>query len=149
YRELREATDRFAAALAALGVKKGERVALYLLNSPQLVIAYSAPLKCGPPATPISPVYTSHEVRYQLEDSGARAVVCQDQLYEKVVKCGARLDFAILTSVNQYLPALKRLFAKKSSTPTGSNVHWLQDLLKANPPQPPSGALDPKEALGG
>ena len=45
YRELRDATDRFAAALAALGVRKGERVALYLLNSPQFIIAYFAALK--------------------------------------------------------------------------------------------------------
>ena len=82
YRELREATDRFAAALADLGVKKGDRVALYLLNSPQFIIAYFAALKCGATVTPISPVYTSHEVRYQLEDSGARTIVCQDILYE-------------------------------------------------------------------
>ncbi|TMH62863.1 MAG: hypothetical protein E6H57_18085, partial [Betaproteobacteria bacterium] len=40
YRELREATDRLACALARLGLKKGERVALYLLNSPQFIIAY-------------------------------------------------------------------------------------------------------------
>jgi long-chain acyl-CoA synthetase len=147
YGELREASDRLACALARLGVKKGDRVALYLLNSPQFIIAYFAVLKCGAVVTPISPVYTSHEVRYQLEDSGARAVICQDQLYEKIVKSGARLDFAILTSVNEYLPALKRLFAKKSSAPSGANVHWLQDLLKANPPQPPSVAIDPRQDL--
>src|SRR2546427_11485322 len=90
YRELREATDRLACALAHLGLKKGERVALYLLNSPQFIISYFAALKCGAAVTPISPVYTSHEVRYQLEDSGARAVICQDILYEKVEKSGAK-----------------------------------------------------------
>ena len=47
YRELREATDRLACALAALGVNKGDRVALYLVNSPQFIIAYFAALKCG------------------------------------------------------------------------------------------------------
>ncbi|MBM3346488.1 MAG: long-chain fatty acid--CoA ligase, partial [Betaproteobacteria bacterium] len=80
YRELREATDRFANALATLGIRKGDRVALYLLNSPQFVIAYFGVLKAGAVVTPISPVYTSHEVRHQLEDSGARAMVCQDIL---------------------------------------------------------------------
>ena len=147
YEELREASDRLACALARLGLQKGDRVALYLLNSPQFIIAYFAVLKCGAVVTPISPVYTSHEVRYQLEDSGARAVICQDLLYDKVVKCGARLDFAILTSVNEYLPALKRLFAKKVVAPPGVNVHWLQDLLKAHPPQPPLVAIDPKRDL--
>ena len=145
FRELRDATDRFAAALAALGVKKGERVALYLLNSPQFIIAYFAALKCGATVTPISPVYTSHEVRYQLEDSGARAIVCQDILYEKVAKSGAPLDLVVVTNVNEYLPALKRLFGKKTEVP--GKVHWLQDLLKKYPAQPPAITIDPETDL--
>ena len=145
YRELREATDRFACALADLGVKKGDRVALYLLNSPQFIIAYFAALKCGATVTPISPVYTSHEVRYQLEDSGARAIVCQDILFEKVAKCGAKLDIAVVTNVNEYLPALKRLFAKKADV--RGNVHWLQELLKKYPAKPPAVTIDPQVDL--
>ena len=144
YRELREATDRLACALARLGLKKGERVALYLLNSPQFIIAYFAALKCGAVVTPISPVYTSHEVRYQLEDSGARAIICQDILYEKVEKSGAKLDFAVLTSVNEYLPALKRLFSKKTEVPAAPGLYWLQALLKSHPAEPPAVAIDPR-----
>jgi long-chain acyl-CoA synthetase len=145
YGELREATDRLACALARLGVKKGDRVALYLLNSPQFIIAYFAALKCGATVTPISPVYTSHEVRFQLEDSGARAAICQDILYEKVAKSGAALDFAVVTNVAEYLPPLKRLFASRAEV-TGK-VHWLQDLLKAHPPEPPKVAIDPRTDL--
>jgi long-chain acyl-CoA synthetase len=144
YRELRDATDRLASALASLGIRKGDRIALYLLNSPQFIIAYFAALKCGATVTPISPVYTSHEVRYQLQDSGARAVICQDILYEKVAKSGATLDFAVLTSVGEYLPALKRMFSKKAAAPQGANLHWLQDLLKKHPPQPPAVSIDPR-----
>jgi len=145
YRELREATDRLACALAALGVGKGDRVALYLLNSPQFIIAYFAALKCGATVTPISPVYTSHEVRHQLEDSGARAVVCQDILYEKVAKSGAPLELVVVTNVNEYLPALKRLFARKATV--AGRVHWLQDLLRKYPPQPPAVDIDPRSDL--
>src|SRR5687767_2444966 len=145
YRELREATDRLACALAAQGVKKGDRVALYLLNSPQFIIAYFAALKCGATVTPISPVYTSHEVRYQLEDSGARAILCQDILYEKVTKSGAALDLVVVTNVNEYLPTLKRLFSKKTDIP--GKVLWLQDLLKKYPPTPPAVAIDPRTDL--
>ena len=145
YGELREATDRLACALARLGVKKGDRVALYLLNSPQFIIAYFAALKCGATVTPISPVYTSHEVRFQLEDSGARVAICQDILYEKVAKSGAALDFAVVTNVAEYLPPLKRLFASKAEV-TGK-AHWLQDLLKAHPAEPPQVAIDPKTDL--
>src|SRR5688572_16379118 len=147
YRELREASDRFAAALADLGVKKGDRVALYLLNSPQFIIAYFAALKCGATVTPISPVYTSHEVRYQLEDAGARAIICQDILYEKVQKSGAALDLVVVTNVNEYLPALKRFFGKKTEVPSRNNLYWLQDLLKKYPAKPPAVTINPKTDL--
>src|SRR5205814_8565148 len=121
YRELRDAADRLACALARLGLKKGERVALYLLNSPQFIIAYFAALKCGAIVTPISPVYTSHEVRYQLQDSGARLVICQDILFDKIEKTGVALGHVVVTSVNEYLPALKRLFGRKTALPSGKN----------------------------
>ncbi len=147
YGELREATDRLANALSRLGVKKGDCVALYLLNSPQFIIAYFAALKCGATVTPISPVYTSHEVRYQLQDSGAKVVFCQDILYEKVEKAGVGLEHVIVTSVSEYLPALKRMFAKKAQLPANSKVLALQDLLKAHPPEAPKVTIDPKADL--
>lgn len=160
YRELREATDRLACALAALGLKKGDRIGLYVLNSPQFIIAYFAALKCGATVTPISPVYTSHEVRYQLEDSGARAIVCQDILHDKVAKSGAKLDFTIVTNVGEYLPALKRVLGKG---PLGKlftdvnlgapeirpapDLYWLQDLIARHPPQPPAVPIDPQSDI--
>jgi long-chain acyl-CoA synthetase len=159
YRELREATDRFANALAGLGIQKGDRVALYLLNSPQFVIAYIGALKAGAVVTPISPVYTSHEVRHQLEDSGARAMVCQDILFDKVEKCGAKLDFVVLSSVNEYLPALKRflgsgplgkLFSGQPPAPqiaAAPDRHWLQDLLARHEAKAPAIRFDPDADL--
>jgi len=148
YRELRDATDRLANALAALGLKKGDRAALFLLNSPQFIIAYFAALKCGAVVTTISPVYTSHEVRHQLQDSGARVVVCQDVLYEKVAKAGVALDFTVVTRVAEYLPALKRMFAGKAiAVPAAPGIHWLQDLLAKYPPQAPAVAIDPRTDL--
>ena len=159
FRELREATDRFANALATMGISKGDRVALYLLNSPQFVIAYFGALKAGAVVTPISPVYTSHEVRHQLDDSGARVLVCQDILFDKVEKCGAKLDFVVLTNVNEYLPALKRflgsgplgkLFSATASTPViaaAPDRHWLQDLLARHEPKAPAITFDPDKDL--
>jgi long-chain acyl-CoA synthetase len=145
YGELREASDRLACALAALGVKKGDRVALYLVNSPQYIIAYFAVLKCGAIVTPISPVYTSHEVRHQLADSGASAIVCQDFLHDNVAKSGAAPALAIVTGVGEYLPALRRLFSRKAEVPEG--VHRFQELLRKYPPRPPAVAIDPRADL--
>jgi len=160
YGELREATDRLACGLGALGLRKGDRIALYLLNSPQFIIAYFAALKCGAAVTPISPVYTSHEVRYQIENSGARAIVCQDILYDKVAKCGAPLDFVVLTNIGEYLPKLKRMFGKapfaklfsgvnlgSPDIPSAPNLHWLQDLIARHPADPPSVEIDPRRDI--
>src|SRR3989304_5603597 len=112
YGKLREETDRFALGLVKLGVKKADRVALYLLNSPQFIIAYFAVLKLGATPTPVSPVYTSHEVKFQLANSGARVVICQDILFDKVEKSGAALDHISVTNVSEYLPGLKKFLGK-------------------------------------
>jgi len=107
YVKLKELADRFAAALADLGVKKGDTVALYLLNCPQYVIAYFAALKIGAKVTPVSPVYTSHEIKHQIQDSDATTVVCQDILYSNVEKTGISLKNVILTGIADYLPPSK------------------------------------------
>ncbi len=114
YRELKELADRLATALADLGVKKGDSVALYLLNSPQYVIAYFAVLRIGAKVTPISPVYTSIEVKHQIEDSEARTVICQNILYDNLEKAGVHPERVILTSIEEYLPSLKKWFGKSA-----------------------------------
>ena len=160
YRSLREMVDRFATALAGLGVSKGDTVALYLLNCPQYVVAYFAALKVGAKVTPISPVYTSKEVKHQLEDSEADTIVCQDIMYDNVEKTGLTLKNLILTGIAEYLPALKRLLGKSAlgkvyremhiPTPTfieETGLLQFQTLLKDYPPQPPHVELDPERDI--
>ena len=150
YRELRDQADRFAAALHDLGIRKGDRVALLLLNSPQFIIAYMGALKAGATITAISPVYVSPEIKYQLEDSGARMIVCQDILYDNVGKSGVKLDAVILSSITEYLPPLKKflgssvlraVYQKMAAPPVDiyekEGVYRFQDLIKKYPPNPP------------
>ena len=157
YGKLKELTDRFAAALDGLGVAKGDTVGLYLLNSPQYVIAYLGTLKVGARVTPISPVYTSKEVKHQLADSEARTVVCEDILYDNVEKAGVSLDNIILSSIGDYLPALKRMFGKRAmgkaygemQVPSPqhierSGLHLFKNLIEQYPPQKPQVTIDPK-----
>ena len=151
YATLREHTDRLATALSDLGLKRGDKVALYLLNSPQYLISYFAILKIGCAVTPISPVYTSFEIKHQLQNSEAKALICQDILYEKVEKAGVQLHSVILTNVSEYLPTLKKLFGKSTLAAVGGStqvnvagVHRFQDLLKKYPPNPPQVTIDPK-----
>lgn len=160
YGELGNAINRFAAALADLGVGKGDTVALYLLNSPQYVIAYFGALKTGARVTPISPIYTSQEVKHQLADSEAGTVICEDMLYENVERSGFSPDRVILSNITDYLPRMKKMFGKSAlskasqgrSVPSHEKIAsagliTFKDLLEKYPPNPPAVEIDPKTDL--
>jgi long-chain acyl-CoA synthetase len=160
YRELRDHVDRFATALHDLGVKKGDRVALLLLNSPQFIIAYFGALKAGAILTAISPVYVSPEIKHQLEDSGARIIVCQDILFDNFERTGVKLDKVILTSISEYLPGMKKFLGssilravyQKMAVPPAEifereGFYQFQDLIKKYSPSPPKVEFNIKEDL--
>jgi long-chain acyl-CoA synthetase len=84
FRELDELTDAFAVGLLEAGVAPGDRVALYLQNVPQFVIALVGTWKLGGIAVSVSPMNREREVTLLLRDSGATALVCLDGLYEEV-----------------------------------------------------------------
>lgn len=160
YQGLKDLIDRFATALADLGVRKGDTVALYLLNCPQYAIAYFAVLKLGARVTPISPVYTSKEVKHQLEDSEAKHIVCEEILYENVEKAGIHLNTVVLSSIGDYLPPLKKWFGKSAlakaykgmQVPTPQHVeraglHRFQELIRKYPPRPPQVTIDPRKDI--
>jgi long-chain acyl-CoA synthetase len=157
YSELKELVDRMATALADCGVKKGDTVALHLLNCPQYVIAYFASLRLGAKITPVSPVYTSIEVKHQLEDSEAKVVICQDILFDNIDKTGFDSRQVILTSINDYLPVFKKMFAKTSKSYGKAElseeeikkkgVTFFKDLLKKYPPEPPEVVIEPDKDL--
>src|ERR1700757_2741394 len=69
YEQLEELTNRLAHALAGLGVKKGDRVAVMLPNLPQCVIAYYGILKLGAVVVQTNPLYVERELEHQLNDS--------------------------------------------------------------------------------
>src|SRR3990172_6002134 len=71
YAQLNDLSDRMAAALAALGVKKGDRVAVFMPNIPQFVIAFYGVLKVGGVVVATNPAYTEPEIEHQLKDSRA------------------------------------------------------------------------------
>src|SRR5215813_12304520 len=81
YQECHSLIERFASGLAALGVRKGDRVALCLPNSPQAVIAYFGIVRAGGIVVACNPTYTEHELSHQLRDAGARAIVVLDLMY--------------------------------------------------------------------
>jgi long-chain acyl-CoA synthetase len=97
YRRLREQVDRFATALADLGVKKGDRVAVMLPNSPQFVIAFFAAMRLGSIVVNTNPTYTPPEIQHQLADSGAETIILLNLFLPRLRK------------VQPELPQLKRV----------------------------------------
>lgn len=81
YGELKLLSDRFATALFEMGIKKGDRVAINLINCPQFAIAYYAILRIGGVFTPLSPMLSPPEAKHQLSDSGARVLISLDLIY--------------------------------------------------------------------
>lgn len=81
YRRLNDWADRFATLLARWGVGPGDRVALYLQNNPQFLIAQYGAWKRGAIVVPLNPMFKEKEVRYHLQDSGAKVLVALDSLY--------------------------------------------------------------------
>ncbi len=75
YRALKDGVDRFAAALAKLGIKAGDRVAVMLPNSPHYVIAFFAIARLGAIVVNTNPTYTARELKLQLADSGAETII--------------------------------------------------------------------------
>jgi len=155
YGELDVAVDKFATALADLGVKKGDKVALFLANMPQFVIAYYATIKIGAIETAISPLYKDREVEHQLADSEAETIVVLDALYPIVerVMDKTKLKRVIVTGLGEYMPSLKatlgKLFGKIPShkVQRKPNVHFFQELLQKYPASPPKVTINPGKDL--
>jgi len=158
YRELRERVDRLATALSAMEIKKGDRVGMLLLNSPEYVISSFAVMKLGAIQTPISPVYVSSEIKHQLADSGTETVICQDILYEGLLKTGVNLKQIILTNIADSLPRLKRMLGtsilrgvyQKMAAPApeiynAEGIYRLHELIDKYPPNPPTIDINVKE----
>jgi long-chain acyl-CoA synthetase len=154
YRRLKELSDRFAAGLAGLGVQKGDPVILYLSNCIQWVVAFLGIQKAGAVVVPVSPIYTSHEVEYMAQDSGAQIIICHDTNYSYVQEILSRghLQKAIVTNLADLLPFWKRavgtLFDKIPGGKVERNAQVIPftTVLKA-PPRPPAVTIDPWKDL--
>jgi len=78
YQEFLTLTHKFAHALKARGVKKGDRVAIHLPNCPQFAIAYYGIMKLGAIFVPCSPLAGERELEYQLNDASVETLITLD-----------------------------------------------------------------------
>lgn len=154
YRKLKDKVDRFATGLTNLGIAKGDRILIYLSNSVQLVIAFLAAQKIGAVTVLVSPIYTSHELEYMINDSDAQTVICHDTNfgYVKEILPKTDLKHVIVTNLLDLVGWHKRLFAiLLDKVPHGKVRGGPETLsfrsLLSSPPRPPSVEIDPKKEL--
>ncbi len=147
YGRLLALSQQFAAALQALGVGKGDRVAVHLPNCPQFVIAYYATLMAGGIVVPCNPQYVAREIRHQLVDSGAKVVVTLSLTYPliKQVRADTQVEQVVVANIKEYFPgALRFLFGVAKEKKEGHYqdisgdpaTYWFQDLLAQAPAKP-------------
>jgi len=155
YRMLEELVDRFAAGLADLGVKKGDKVMLYISNCPQWIIANYAINRIGAITVPVSPIYTSFEIQYMMIDAGIETVICLDTnfVYVKEVMKRAGLKRVIVTNLVDLLPRWKvtlgHLLDKipMGNVEKGQDIYFFNEILKKSAGKPPEVAIDPMKDL--
>jgi len=144
YREMNQITDRLAAGLADLGIQKGDRVGIFIPNSPQFVMAYFAALKIGAVVVATNPMYSPREIEHQANDSGMEAMIVMSNFYNRVkeVQPKTKIRTLIVTNIKEALPPLTAfLFTLLREKKGGFRVHldqgdvWMQDLIAQHKPE--------------
>lgn len=109
YHEVDRQSAAFAAWLQAQGLAKGDRIALMLPNVPQYPVAMIGALRAGLVVVNTNPLYTADELRHQLTDAGAAAIIVLENFCHVVQKVlhETSLKHVVVTGVGDMLPTLK------------------------------------------
>lgn len=145
YAQLQEQVNRFATALRGLGVTTDSRVACWMPNLPQLVIAYFAALRLGAQVVGTNPLYVEREIEHQFNDAGVDVVVTLDFLWWNKLRGilgRTPVKHVVVTSIPDYLPFPLNLLAPLKLKKTGQyvkvprepRVHVFKELLAASAP---------------
>lgn len=142
YSELEEIVLRFAASLYGLGIEEGDRVILNLYNLPQTVIAWLGLQRIRAIPIMVAPVYTSYDLKYLANDSGAETILCMDTNLRYVVEIlpETPLKRVIVTNMIDLVPGWKRLICKgfnrvpKGKIPLGKDFFPFTKLVTGGHP---------------
>ncbi|AVO46143.1 acyl-CoA synthetase [Phreatobacter cathodiphilus] len=116
FAELHRRSDAFAQLLHSLGVRKGDRVAVFLSNCPQFLVAFYGILKLGAVHVPVNPMFKAPELAYELTDTGATVLLALDQLWDTVAEVLPKtsVKHVIVTSLAEAAPAVPAIPAPAS-----------------------------------
>src|ERR671919_722845 len=157
YRQLKAEAERFAGAMAAMGIGKGDPVGLLLPNCPQFVVAWFGLQRLGAVPVGNNPLYTQRELAHQLTDAGVEILVTLDLLYPLAgaVREAVGLKTVIVAKVGDYLgfpinklaPLKQKREARHEGRPwppipADAAVTWWSDLMSRTYPEPPPLQVD-------
>jgi long-chain acyl-CoA synthetase len=140
FKEMNELSDHAAAALVDMGVKKGDRVGIFMPNTPQFVIAYFGILKAGGVVVATNPLYTAPEIEHQANDAGIEVMFVMTNFYKTIKKAQPKTKIRklIVTNLKESLPpVLRLLFTLAREKKGGFRIEgglaegdiWMKDLL--------------------
>ncbi len=154
YAQVKDTADRVANFLAGKGIKKGDKVAIFLPNIPHFPEILFGILKAGAVAVNCNPVYTPTELNYQLKDSESKMVFCMDHpvFYKSTVEAikGTNVEDVIVCNIKSYLPKLKGfiggLLGKIPKADSHEPGHLMfDDIVASASPNPPLVEINPEE----
>jgi long-chain acyl-CoA synthetase len=156
FTQVKDTADRIANFLVSRGIKKGDKVAIFLPNLPHYPAIYFGILKAGAVCVTCNPIYTPGELNYQLNDCGAKAVFCMDHpiFYPTTVKAIKETDVetVVVCSVKSYLPKITAflggLLGKIPKAESHESGHLMfDDVVAAAKSEAPAVEIDPNKDL--
>ncbi len=141
YAELSNAVDRFAKGLLDIGVKRSDRVAIMLPNSPHYIIAFFATVKIGCTVVNLNPLYTDFEIREKIVDSTTSTMITLDDFYPKIQKfIPGILNKVVICKIADYLPnfigsiySLSRKLKKETvKIEDSKNIFHMKNIMNNN-----------------
>ena len=144
YQEMNSITDQLAAGLAELGVSKGDRIGVFMPNTPQFVMAYFAILKLGAVVVAVNPLYTAREIEHQVNDAGIEVMLVMSNFYSmiKQVQPNTKIQKIVVTNIKEALPPiLSFLFTLTKEKKDGFRVQledgdqWMQEIIEKHSPE--------------
>ena len=138
YKDFIRKVDECARALAAIGVKEGERVTICMPNAPQAVIMFYAVNKVGAIANMVHPLSSEKEIEFYLKESASAVCITLDRFYGKFenIRGNVPLRSLIITSIKDVLSPVKRkgyyLAAgrKIKKVPANAEIVWWEKFLR-------------------
>jgi long-chain acyl-CoA synthetase len=130
--QVRQQVMRMANAMAALGIRKGDRVGLHLPNSPQYVVAYYAAMSLGAIVVNLNPMYTAEELAAIVSNTGVTALFTFDMLLPNIRVVCDQVDIrhVVVTRVTDYIEGFGVSTAQELGLEKG--WHHFSQLLESS-----------------